>query len=401
MDTSLLNLSDVEPKIINIGGQNELSFEIFDVELSVVNAIRRVILTNIKTLVFRGFPHKDNLINIEINKSKFNNEYLKHRISCVPIFQPDDSLFEAMINQYEVRLHVINDTNNSLYVTTKDFELYNKSTNKIVLSADFNIRELFPADPISRNFIPICCLMPKISEDDEPEELKLTIDFSVGTAKEDACWNMVSKCCFENKKDDATIEKFIQKDKITVEKFFKNDMLSIHKYMSQEMTESELKDFKILDAQRIFIPNHYIMYIESTGVFSNQTIVIKACEYLDFKLNELDTFLKIPHIDTDTIDKNNYAMQIDQTNTDPTFVLYIKDDDYTIGKMIEKYLYIMFNKSIYYVSFKKEHPHDLHCIVSFTYKNVVTVENVFSDLRHVVNKLMKTIRIISSNFRKE
>ena len=401
METSLLSLADIDPKIINVGGREEISFEIIDVDLSVVNSLRRVMLTNIDSLVFRGFPHKENQINIEINKSKFNNEYLKHRISCVPIYQSDESQFEAMIRQYDVRLHVVNDTNNSRYVTTRDFELFNKSTNKPISSADFKLREIFPPDPISREFIPLCCLMPKISEDDEPEELKLTINFTIGNAKEDSCWNMVTKCCFENKRDDRAIEKFLQKDKVTVEKFFKNDIVAIQKYMTQDFTEEEMNDFKILDSQRIFLDNHYIMYIESTGVFSNQSIIIKACDYLINKLSELDEFLKSSEVDVVIINKNKYSMYVDQTNLDPTFMLYIKDDDYTIGKIIEKYLYILYNKSIYYISFKKEHPHDSHCIVSFTYKEEVDIENVFLDLRRVVNKLVKTYRIISSNFRKD
>uniref|UniRef100_A0A6C0JK71 DNA-directed RNA polymerase RpoA/D/Rpb3-type domain-containing protein n=1 Tax=viral metagenome TaxID=1070528 RepID=A0A6C0JK71_9ZZZZ len=401
MANTVLNLSEMDPKIINVGGREELSFEIIDVDLSVVNSLRRVMLTSIESLVFRGFPHNENQINIEINKSKFNNEYLKHRISCVPIYQSDESQFEAMIRQYEVRLHVINDTTNSRYVTTRDFELFNKATNKQITTADFRLREIFPPDPISREYIPLCCLMPKISDDDEPEELKLTISFSVGIAKEDSCWNMVTKCCFENKRDDRAIEKFIQKDKVTVEKFFKNDVVAIQKYMTHEQTEEELNDFKILDAQRIFLDNHYIMYIESTGVYSNQKIIIKACEYLINKLSELDEFLKTNQVDDVIINKNDYTMFIDQTNHDPTYMLYIKDDDYTIGKIIEKYLYIMFHSTIYYISFKKEHPHDSHCIVSFTYKEEVSSEAVFLDLRRVVNKLIKTYQTISSNFRKD
>ena len=94
-------------------------------------------------------------------------------------------------------------------------------------------------------------------------------------------------------------------------------------------------------------------------------------------------------------------MYIDKTNLQPTYMLYIQDDDYTIVKIIEKYLYIMFHKTIYYISFKKEHPHDSHCIVSFTYKEEVSNESVFLDLSRVVNKLIKTYTTISSNFRKE
>ena len=70
-----------QPKVINMGVKGEeITVEFIDTELSVVNSLRRVALSSIPCLVFRGFPHKENLINITKNTSKFNNEYLKHRI---------------------------------------------------------------------------------------------------------------------------------------------------------------------------------------------------------------------------------------------------------------------------------------------------------------------------------
>ena len=191
----------MDPKVVSIGTNNgELNFELVDTELSIVNSLRRVIITNIDSLVFRGFPHKENLIKISKNNSKFNNEYLKHRIQCIPIHYDDESNFDAMIKQYDVRLNVSNDTTNIRYVTTHDFVIYNKVTGQPVTSAsNINVRTMFPPDKLSNHYIPICCLMPKIAEGDEVEELTLIIDFSIGNSKEDSCWNMVSKCCYENK----------------------------------------------------------------------------------------------------------------------------------------------------------------------------------------------------------
>ena len=65
----------MEAKVVSIGTEDgELNFELVDTEVSVANSIRRVALTQINSLVFRGFPHKENLINIIKNTSKFNNE---------------------------------------------------------------------------------------------------------------------------------------------------------------------------------------------------------------------------------------------------------------------------------------------------------------------------------------
>ena len=45
-------------------GINRLFVTFDNTDVSIVNALRRVITTNIPTLVFRGFPYKDNQINI-------------------------------------------------------------------------------------------------------------------------------------------------------------------------------------------------------------------------------------------------------------------------------------------------------------------------------------------------
>ena len=48
-----------------LGKGTKRLFVTFDnTDVSIVNALRRVITTNIQTLVFRGFPYKDNQINI-------------------------------------------------------------------------------------------------------------------------------------------------------------------------------------------------------------------------------------------------------------------------------------------------------------------------------------------------
>ena len=111
-------------------GSNRLYLTVDNVHVSVVNALRRVITTNIPTLVFRGFPYKDNQIDIAKNTTKFNNEYLKHRLSCIPIMNNDESKFSSFCNLYKLRVNVTNDTLETKYVTTKDFMIIDKQTNQ-------------------------------------------------------------------------------------------------------------------------------------------------------------------------------------------------------------------------------------------------------------------------------
>jgi len=364
--------------LLNVSDGEVLTFEIVNIDVSVVNALRRIILTHIPTLVFRGFPHHSNRINITKNNTKFNNEYIKHRISCIPIYEPDDSRFENIINTCEVRVNVSNSENKTIYVTTEDFKLYNKETNK-----EIKDHTLFPPDQISNHYIPVCCLMPKISDTDEAEEINMTIDFDVGTAKEDSCWNVVSKCMFVNMRDEPKIEEEIKKLK---------------------MKEENEKDFRILDAQRIFIPFHYLMTVESIGVFNNQDIVIKACEYIKTKITELNVFLGIQTGLTEpSFIQEKYGIFEDTSTTSqkPLYYIRIENDDYTIGKLIEKYLFYMFSEDIYYVAFKKDHPHDNHCYVHFAYKEPVEFDKIIHDLSQVTEQIIRIYNKIEQSFRKK
>ena len=389
----------MDSKVVSIGSvDGELNFELTDTDLSVVNSLRRIMMTHIPSLVFRGFPHKSNLINIIKNNSKFNNEYLKHRIQCIPIHYSTESNFDAMINKYDVRLNVLNDTNNLRYITTNDFILYNKLTGQPITTGEIKVKDIFPPDPISGHYIPISCLMPKISEGDEIEELNLIIDFSIGTPKEDNCWNMVTKCCFENKRDDIAVEKYLKKDKDIVEKYHKYDPVAIDSYMKSTLTPEEEIDFRILDAQRFYVPNHYIMKVESVGVYANEYIVKRGCQYLIHRLNEMITYLKDAVIEDGFYNQANFCLYIDTTTINPTYCFYIQNDDYTIGKIVEKYLYNMYRADIYYVSFKKEHPHDTYCLVSFAYNAEISNEGVIDNLRNVATELIRIYESISSKF---
>jgi DNA-directed RNA polymerase alpha subunit len=357
-------------------------FELSGVDVSVVNSLRRVILSNIDQLVFRGFPHAENQLVFEKNNTKFNNEFLKHRIQCVPIFEPDVSKFDNFVKNYCVKVNVRNESSTRRDVTTQDFKLVQKGTDKRVdtASADKDLKVLFPADKLSGDHILLAVLMPKVSETDEPEELALTLNFTVGCAKEDSCWNVVSKCAYYNKQDDVKIKK-IMSEKTMMEK-----------------TKEEQRDFELLDAQRIFIPNHFVFHLTTLGVFSNQAILRKACTYLIERMTGFSKFLE-----NATFTKSHFGdlepFGLYQTETG--YYLRIEDDDYTLGKLIENHLNLMYGKEIYYISFKKDHPHDTHCFVSFEYKNPVELEILTGHLSQVSTKIIESYKTISGYFMAE
>ena len=80
----------MDPKISNLTEEDgTLSFRLSGVNVSLANGLRRIILSEIPTIVFRTAPHDKNRVDIEINTTRMNNELIKQRISCVPIHITD------------------------------------------------------------------------------------------------------------------------------------------------------------------------------------------------------------------------------------------------------------------------------------------------------------------------
>ena len=324
----------MEPKISNLSQQdNKLTFTISNVELSVVNAFRRTLLSDIPVIVFRTFPYEDNLADIEINTSRLNNEILKHRLSCIPIYINN---IEFPVNDYEIEIDVKNETDEIIYVTTNDIKIKNKTNDKYVTLEDK--QKMFPPDPISGDYIDIVRLRPKITNDSDGEQLKLSCGFSIGTSGENSMFNAVTTCSFGNTPDKIKInDTWDEREKEL--KNLESTQLEIHK-----------KDFYIIEGQRNYIKNSYDFILETNNIYTNNELLTLAASIINKKIDDV---LK------NVVNKNVITPLSDSMEN--TFELVLENEDYTIGKLIEHELYNLYfiNEKIFnYISFKKYHPHD-------------------------------------------
>lgn len=384
------------PEITNINNiDNKLTFDVRNVHCSIVNSIRRTVLTRINTLVFRAFPYNQNDIDIDVNNTKFNNEYLKHRISCLPIHINDSSLFQNFVESYEVQLDVINEGLEKLYVTTKDLKIVNKITKKELPKEE--VSKIFPADPITGDHILICILYPNYNKGNENcEQLKLKCNFKIGNAKENSCWNVVSNCTYENTKDIEKIEKIRQTPEF------------------QSQSKLSQMDYMLLDAQRIFIPNKFKFTVESIGIFTNEYIMKMACEYL---INQLSSVLqmiqdkpKIVSIEENRFNTTNGMLTSDELENiqnqyaslykeNKFFILELKDDDYSIGKMIENYLFNSFEDKLKFVAFKKKYPSEPESYIYIQYKDELNEEvQLYEHLYQTCSQLVEMMKSIQNKF---
>ena len=119
---------------------NELTFTISGINVSLANAIRRTILSDINIVVFRTSPYERNEANILVNTSRLNNEIIKQRLSCIPVHIRN--IEEFPIDKYYIEVKVQNISNSVMFVTTEDFVIKDIATNKQV--SESKTREIFP-----------------------------------------------------------------------------------------------------------------------------------------------------------------------------------------------------------------------------------------------------------------
>ena len=180
--------------------ESYLKFTLSGVNVSVANALRRIILAEIPTVVFRTTPHDKNLAVFEKNTSRLNNELIKQRLSCIPIHITD---VDFQFQNYLLEVNKKNESDIIEYVTTADFKI--KDINTDTYLTDAVMKQLFPPDKITGDYIDFVRLRPRISADIEGEQLKMSCKFDIGWAAQDSAFNVVATCAYANTPDPVKI----------------------------------------------------------------------------------------------------------------------------------------------------------------------------------------------------
>uniref|UniRef100_A0A6C0CK85 DNA-directed RNA polymerase RpoA/D/Rpb3-type domain-containing protein n=1 Tax=viral metagenome TaxID=1070528 RepID=A0A6C0CK85_9ZZZZ len=375
----------MQPKItITSEENNNLNFTISNIPTCLANSLRRIILSDIPTVVFKTFPYSESKVNIITNTSRFNNEILKQRIGCIPIHITDS---EFPIEEYSIELDINNDTDNTITVTTKDFKIKNITSDKYI--SDSAVRQIFPPDSITNDFIPICRLRPKFSDNIDGESLSLVANLSYSNAKEDGMYNVVSTGAFA-----ATMDVVNANDKWNdIEKEL------TQKSLSKEEIDFEKSNWFLLDAKRITIPNSYDFIIESVGVFSNFAIVYKACAIMvDNCKNIMQLLEKLDN----SPDSKIKIESSDNTTISNEFIVTLKDQDYTIGNAIVYFLYedyFIKDKSLSFVGFRVPHPHIPNGVIRMAFNTPETNTTVIQYLTNSCQKIIEIFSNIQTNFK--
>ena len=319
-----------------------LHFTISNAHVSTANALRRIILSEIPTLVFRTFPHEANRATFHVNTSRHHNEILKQRLSCIPIHISDP---EFEYKDYYCEITVKNTEEQVIYVTTADFKVKHRGSNEETKELS---KKMFPADPTTGEYIDFARLMPRVSNYSEGEELHVTADFDMGFAKQDSAFNVCCTCSYgftpDTKKQDEEWEKRVADQQKT----------KAGKDGKDQIAEDDKKNWKLLDAQRIVVPNSFDFVVETVGVLKNGELLRKACDVMKLKC---ESFVK--NIENATMANRN-IVPADVTIPN-AYNIILRNEDYTLGKALEHMLYCkhyLGEQSLVFCAFKKTHPHD-------------------------------------------
>ena len=302
-----------------------LTFTLKNTDVSIANALRRTILGNIRAVIMAKSD-----CSITVNTTRFNNEILKQRLSCIPVCL---SPHEEEIKVFSIELKKSNPTTATVMVTTEDF--------KIIENGKASSKRLFLPDPITKQYIDILRLRPKMGS--IVESIEMTATLSITTGMQTGTSNMGNcfyKCTMNHEQSELEWAK-----KGIDDKFAK-------------------KDWDLLDAKRYVIPNSFDVSVESYVManYSPTQLVHIACKVIEKDLLTFTSPLQIQPSDT-TMEK--------------CVDIILPNCDYTVGKIMEYYLFsTKFDIDITYITFLKNHPHDKHGILRIAFKEDQTDESI-------------------------
>jgi DNA-directed RNA polymerase subunit L len=408
----------MKPIIANYNNNKEeqFTFTLESCDVSIANAIRRIILSDINQYVFKTFPHAENRANFTVNTTRLHNELLKQRLGCIPIHHLHTiDGFQNDYKNYVVEVDVKNDTDTIRYVTTEDFKV--KKAKNIEKSGGSNddddvvyeylsesaVRKIFPPDSISGQYIEFARLLPKLSSNATGgEALAFTCTLEISNAKFDGMYNVAHTCAYNCTPDEKEIEKqWKVKEKALREGFESSSSPSI----AEQLAHAK-KNWELLDAQRIFVPDSFDFVIETVGVYTNVQLVTKACDIMIKKCEKL--LADMEHSSTSTSStasigvKNIIEFAHELTTMKHAFCINLIGEDYTLGKVVEYLIFSnYYNKAdgiVSFCGFKKPHPHSLDSFIIVAFKEATELSKVQEYISKVVTECISIFKSLFESF---
>jgi DNA-directed RNA polymerase I and III subunit RPAC1 len=348
---------------INPNSLNRLKFTIKDIDLSIVNAIRRIILSELPNIAFYFDPYdtENNDIEILVNSSSLHNEFLSHRISLIPVHFTENEVENFKPENYKFSLKIKNTSDKTINITTKDIKIKDNEGNEYLEK----LREhLFPINKITNDYILITKLKPNLYDPEKGEEINIEFKGSINIAKNHSRWCATSQCCFYNEIDYDVAEKVFKEKVSAVEKLEEKE-LSHEKIADLRLKFNALDQYKNFKKNKYDEPNEFIFQIESECRLRPTYLFFKGLKIL---ISKLENFII-------NLSANNDSIIINQLgNVDNFYQISIKNEDHTLLNTLQCLIYkqnfqgtdgsnfleksLQKNKVLDYIGYYQPHPLD-------------------------------------------
>ena len=413
--------------------KGELKFVIsgndeYGLDKSLVNAIRRVLLTDIPTVGFKLSPDGEgNEIIMNTNNSSLHNEMLSHRISFMPLYinpvnYMRDHLFECKIihdGSDPFKFVTMNDV--QIYPLKSGFidrleKLHDKSydlspVDEKVLREQLSVVNIENYDldkplgqkekdkiyrPFSFRGKSHYCLITELKTtrtEDSHQELNFYGSPSVGYGYEDAKFQGVSQANSSFQIDEAMVTSVL-KDKIKLEEIEKDDI------------ETYSRKFRLSESERYFHrddddePKSYDFSIKSNHYYDESKILKVGIQILiekseNFKL-EMIEYLK----------ENTSRVSVGEEKEN-IYHIEVEKEGHTLGNLLQSHVMRrMVNTSsiINLFGYKKPHPLEdkILFIVSLNPNHklivgdeITKLQNMFNYLLDCIDDLINDLRILA------
>jgi|TARA_B110000259_G_C14030335_1_gene406390 DNA-directed RNA polymerase subunit L len=363
---------------------NKIIFDIKDVDLSIMNSIRRTILVDIPNIAFDYQPYDFDEKKIEIikNTCSLHNEIILQRLSMIPLKFDENEIYNFKPTKYKFQLKKMNNSNKMMNVTTEHIEIYDENDKKY---DDKFIRKIFPKNKLSGDFILITKLKPNMFDKSNGDVLEIKMIASTKTAKEYAGFGYVSQCVFFN-----VIDEKLAKEELS--KRLDNSKLS-----KKELDNLE-KEFNTLDKYRYFKkneydePNYFNFQIESETRTSPEFLFFKAIVILKNRIenlisNIIDGNIKIEKVDKS---KNLYSFEIN-------------NEKHTLGNLIQSLFYNEFirnnkGKIIEFIGYNCPHPLEELLIIKIKFNEIIKEEEINNIFIEGLVKIQTEIENINNSW---
>lgn len=346
----------------------KLSFLISNVDLSVVNSLRRIVLSEIPTIGFYFDPYDQERTDIVVHKNTgaLHNEYLSHRVSLVPLYFNLSEIQSFEPKRYKFVLKKKNTSSETVLVTTKDFEIFDDGKK---MPDSFRER-LLPACKATRDHVLITKLRANMYDQSQGEEIDIECTPSVGKGQDHARWCAVSQCSFFNEVDP-------EKEQKAFEELVATAKTPEERKRLQARFEStdRYRHFKTDEYDE---PNSFEFSIQSECGLSPREIFSSA---LDILIEKVSRF-------------NENIEQVPVTELPSCVQFEIKNENFTLLNVLQCLIYNRCfrspNNPISYIGYYQSHPLDktMFLKVRFAAEDTDPKDFLKEQCTHIVDHLV-------------